>query len=382
MKASPLRVFAAFCMLVAGIGVLALTGRNVNAGRRDFICYWAAGQQLIHGANPYDGAATYALELGSAHDLSFTGIMRNPPEALFLALPLGLVGRDTGFDLWLIALLASLVVSIHMIWALHGRPENSLHLFGYYFPPAMACLLAGQLGIFMLFGVVLFLFFQKSRPFLAGAALLLCAMKPHLFLPCGIVLVVWVVFRKAYRILAGFCVALFAACALVFCFDQHAWSQYSQMASAQGLMNEVAPVTLSKLFRLFVDWRAVWLQFLPQAGACAWALWYSWTRRARWDWMDQGMLVLLVSALCTPYAWFLDEAILLPAVLAGIYRADASQRSLLPIGLFAGVAFAEIFAAALPITSWYYLWTVPAWIAWYLYATGKRPTLHAGLAGI
>src|ERR1035441_5485091 len=87
MKASPLRVFAAFCMLVAGIGVLALTGRNVNAGRRDFICYWAAGQQLIHGANPYDGAATYALELGSAHDLSFTGIMRNPPEALFLALP-------------------------------------------------------------------------------------------------------------------------------------------------------------------------------------------------------------------------------------------------------------------------------------------------------
>jgi hypothetical protein len=380
MKASPLRVFAAFCMLVAAIGVLALMVGNVSVGKRDFISYWAAGQQLIHGANPYDGAATYALELGLGHDLSAPIILRNPPEALFLALPLGLVGRHTGFALWLIALLASLVASIRMIWALHGRPENSLHLFAYYFPPAMACLMAGQLGIFMLFGVVLFLFFHKSRPFLAGAALLLCAVKPHLFLPCGIVLIVWVVFRKAYRILAGFCVALLAACALVFCFDQHAWSQYSQMASTPGLMNEIAPVTLSKLFRLFVDWHAVWLQFLPQAGACAWALWYSWTRRARWDWMDQGMLVLLVSALCTPYAWFTDEAMLLPAVLAGIYRADASQRSLLPFGLFAGVAFAEAFAA-LPITSWYYLWTVPAWIAWYLYATGERPTLRAGLPG-
>jgi hypothetical protein len=78
--------------------------------------------------------------------------------------------------------------------------------------------------------------------------------------------------------------------------------------------------------------------------------------------MDQGMLVLLVSALCTPYAWFTDEAMLLPAVLAGIYRAEASRRSLLPFGLFAGAAIVEV-SALVPITSWYYLWTVPAWIA-------------------
>lgn len=380
MKASPWRVLASLCMLVAGICVLALIVKSDSAGRRDFIGYWAAGQQLIHGANPYDGTTVYSLELASGYDLSSPLIMRNPPEALFLALPLGLVSRNTGIVLWLIALLASLVASIRMLWTLHGRPKNSLHLFGYYFPPVMVCLMAGQLGIFMLFGVVLFLFFHKSRPFLAGAALLLCAVKPHLFLPCGIVLILWVVFQKAYRILAGFCVALLAVCALVFCFDPHAWSQYSQMANASGVMNEVAPVTLSRLFRLLVDRNAVWLQFLPQAAACSWALWYSWTRRARWDWMDQGLLVLLVSALCTPYAWFTDEAMLLPAVLAGIYRAEDSHRSLLPFALFAGVAIVEAFAVV-PITSWYYLWTVPAWIAWYLYATGKRPGLYASLSG-
>jgi Glycosyltransferase family 87 len=376
MKASPWRILAAFCLVVAGIGVLTLIARNDNAGRRDFIGYWAAGQQLIHGANPYDATAVYALELSSGYDLSSPLIMRNPPEALFLALPLGLVGRNTGIVLWLIALLASLVASIRMLWALHGRPENSLHLFGYYFPPVIVCLMAGQLGILMLFGVVLFLFFHKSRPFLAGAALLLCAVKPHLFLPCGIVLIVWVVYRRAYRVLAGFAVALLAVCALVFLFDPHAWSQYSQMARASGAMNEVAPVTLSRLFRVFVDRNALWLQFLPQAAGCAWSLWYFWTRRARWDWMNQGLLVLLVSALCTPYAWFTDEAMLLPAVLAGVYCAEDSGRSLLPFGLFAGVAIVEAFAVV-PITSWYYLWTVPAWIAWYLYATGKRPGIHA-----
>jgi hypothetical protein len=264
MKASPLRVFAAFCIVVAGIGYLALIVKNNIAGKRDFISYWAAGQQLIHGANPYDGAAIYALELTSGYDPRYSPlILRNPPQALFLTLPLGLVGRNTGIVLWFIALLASLAASVRMIWALHGCPKNVLHLFGCFFPPVIACLMAGQLGIFILLGVVLFLFFHKSRPFLAGAALLLCAVKPHLFLPYGIVLIVWVVFRKPYRILVGFCVALFAACALVFCFDPHAWSQYSQMASASRVLNEVAPVTLSRLFRLLIDRDAIWLQFVP-----------------------------------------------------------------------------------------------------------------------
>jgi len=127
---------------------------------------------------------------------------------------------------------------------------------------------------------------------------------------------------------------------------------------------------------LLVHGHAVWLQFLPEGAGCVWALWYFWTRRTRWDWMDHGLLVLLVSAACTPYAWFTDESMLLPAIMAGVYRADESGRSLLPFGLFAGAAMMEVFAE-IPITSAYYLWTVPAWIAWYLYATGSKEQRHA-----
>jgi hypothetical protein len=135
-------------------------------------------------------------------------------------------------------------------------------------------------------------------------------------------------------------------------------------------MDEIVP-TLSEVFRLLVHRDAVWLQFLPQAAGCGWALWYFWTRRSRWSWMDQGLLLLLVSVLCAPYALLTDEAMLLPAVLAGIYRADDSGRSLLPFGLVAGVAMIEVFAK-IPMTSVFYLWTVPAWLAWYLYATGNK----------
>lgn len=374
MKTSPLRVIAAFCLVVVGIGILVLIAKTNNAGQRDFIGYWAAGQQLIHGANPYDSAAILRLEHSTGYALSSPDIMRNPPVAFFLALPLGFVGANTGFILWMLVLLACLVASIRMLWTLNGRPANRLHLLGYCFAPVMECLMAGQLGIFLLMGIVLFLYFYKSRPFLAGAALLPCALKPHLFLPFAIVLLLWAVSRKAYRILAGFSVTLLASCALALCFDIHAWSQYSQMMRTTGVF-DIWVTTLSATFRFLVDRNAVWVQFIPEAAGCLWALWYFWTRRARWDWMDQGLLVLLVSALCTPYGWFTDEAMLLPAVLAGIYRAEASGRSLLPFGLFAGVAMIEVFAE-IPIVSPYYLWTVPAWIAWYLYATGNKGKLN------
>jgi hypothetical protein len=253
---------------------------------------------------------------------------------------------------------------------MYGRPDNRLHLLGYCFAPVMECLMAGQLGIFLLLGMTLFLRFHKSYPFLAGAALLLCTIKPHLFLPFGIVLLLWIVGRRAYRILAGIFTSLLASCVLAFCFDPHAWSQYSQMIRTSGIMGEIVP-TLSECLRLLLHRDAVWLQFLPQAVSCGWALWYFWTRRSRWNWMDQGLLLLTVSVLCAPYALLTDEAVLLPVVLAGVYRAYGSGRSLLPFGLVAGAAMIEVFAE-IPISSLFYVWTALAWLAWYLYATANN----------
>jgi Glycosyltransferase family 87 len=374
LKKSPLRALAAagiiavgFC-LVAGIYFVGLS--NKNAAERDFIEYWAVGQQLTHGANPYDFQAVRRLEdsAGRPH-ANYLLMMRNPPVAFFLAWPLGLVSPKTGLILWLLALLACLSASIWILWILHGRPDNRFHLLGYLFAPSLACLMAGQLGIFLLLGVVLFLCFHQSRPFLAGAALLPCALKPQLFLPLAVALILWALTRKAYSVLAGFTVTLFATCALSFCLDSHAWSQYSQMMRLGGALNEPVPV-LSVSFRFLLDRNAVWLQFVPETAACVWAFWYFWTRRDRWSWTDHGLLLLLVSVMCTPFGWFTDESILLPAVLAGLYRAVDSRRSLVPLALIAGIALIEALAAV-QITSPYYLWTTPAWLAWYLYATGR-----------
>lgn len=380
------RGVAAACIVAAGFlfvaAILSVSVANANPAGRDFIEYWAAEQLLVHDGNPYDAVGMLRTERAEGFDLWRPEFWYSPPMALVLALPLGFVSAKTGLFLWLLVHFACLSASIWIIWLLNGRVNTLLPLFGFLFAPVHVCLQAGQISIFFLLGVVLFLYFHESRPFLAGVSLLPCALKPHLFLPFAVVLLLWMVCRKTYWILAGSLAAVAAGCAVTLCFDRHAWSQYSHLMRTDGMLNEFV-ATLSVSLRFLVDRNAVWLQFVPVAAACGWAGWYFWTRRERWNWMDQGLLLLLVSGVCAPYGWLFDESVLLPAVLTGVFRARESGRSLVPIALIAGAALVEL-NTSVSIMSRAYLWTTPAWLAWYLYATRKKeaPSPAPALQGL
>lgn len=370
----PLRVFAAAGIVAAGlcfVVAMYMVGlSDKNAAGRDFISYWAAGQLLVHGHNPYDFQAARNLELAAGKDPAEPLLMmRNPPVAFFIALPLGLVSPKTALILWLLVLLGGQSVAILLIWRMNGSPDSRYHLLGYAFAPALACFQAGQFGIFLLLGVVLFLYFHRTRPFLAGAALLLCSLKPHLFFPFGIALLLWSISARTWRILAGMAAALAASCALSYALDPNAWAQYSFMMHQGGALDEAVPA-LSVYFRILIDRPLVWLQFVPEGAACLWAAWYFLTRRTRWNWLDHGLVLLLVGAMCTPFGWLTDESMLLPAVLAGVYCALAAHRSLWPIAIAAAAALLEFFYGPKITTPWF-LWTTPAWLCWYLYATGR-----------
>jgi hypothetical protein len=355
---------AAACMLAVGICILAFAMSGSNAANRDFISYWAAGHQLVHHANPYDGAEIPRLEHAAGTD-GRPYFMRNPPTSFFMALPLGFVGARIGAVLWSLALIASLVFSIRTLWILNGRPAGRVHLVGYCFAPVLACLLAGQVGIFLLLGVVLFLRFHESSPALAGASLLLlCGLKPHLFLPFAVALCAWAIHRHAYRLMLGACGALLAALCLGFALDPHGWSHYATMAAHARMQNEFIP-TLSLMFRLLIHRQSIWLQFVPTAVACAWAVWFFLKHRAHWDWMEHGSLLLLISVTAAPYAWFSDEAVLLPAILFALFSRMRSGRSMIPFSIVMGLALIEVLAGV-EMTTGFYLWTAPAWLALWL----------------
>lgn len=357
-------VFTAF---VLGLCLLLLTGSR-PAGR-DIVSFWAAGRQIVAHANPYDSAATLKIEESAGYTSKIEGyIMRNPPYALCLVMPLGLFALHTANLLWSLLLMAALALSVHLLWIIEGRPRSKLHYLGYSFGPALLCILGGQIALFALLGLVLFLRYNESRPFVAGLALWLCALKPHLFLPFLAVLLLWIILRRQYSLLAGALLALTSSSLLAWHFDPQVWSHYTQLLHSPLIEHEFIPC-LAMALRFAIHRQALWLQYVPAAIACIWAIHFYWWRRDQWDWMQHGALLMLVSLLVSPYSWITDQSLLVPALLVGAYR--ATTRAQLGVVLLASVFIEITPVMGKDLHSPLYLWTTPLWLAWFLYVSAK-----------
>ncbi len=336
------------------------------AGSRDFVVYWATGQRLAHHANPFDTAAMGQLE----HAAGFTGkgsyFMRNPPWSLPLALPLGYMSARVAALPWSLLMLGLLVLSVRLLWKMFGRAGTHIEWLGYCFPPALICVVAGQTAILLLTGLVLFLRLHRSRPFWAGVSLWLCTLKPHLFLPWAVVLLLWIVVSRAYRILAGAAAALAASCALTAIIDPAAWSQYMHWADRSGITQEFMPC-FSVWLRNLINPAAHWLVFVLPAVGCVWALAYFWPRRHAWDWMEHGNLVMLVSILVAPYCWLWDHSLAIPALLYGASRTQ-SRKVLAALAVLLIVLELQPFVFQVGLNSKLFLWPAVAWIVWYVVA--------------
>ena len=367
-KIAAASIVAAGACLVTGVYVIGTSDKS--ATECDFIQYWAAERQLIRGANPYDIEEILHLEQATGMQDSVPKISLSPPVAFFFALPLGYLRAKTALILWQLILLGTTGVSAGLLWMIYGRRQTRLHLLAFAFPPTLSCLMAGQLGTFFLFGIVLFLYLHKSRPWLAGVALMPCALKPHLFLPCIVVLALWSAMRRQPGVIGGFLLALAASCGLTLSVDTSIWSQYRLLMQSAHMMDVFLP-TVGVALRFAIDRQDKWIEFVPAALGCAWSAWFYWTRRECWEWTDQGMLVLLVSVACSPYSWFSDQALLFPAVLAGMFAAGKGVWRWVLLGLIAA-ACAPGLIFAIPLPSPYYVWTAVAWLVWYLLATWHR----------
>jgi hypothetical protein len=209
---------------------------------------------------------------------------------------------------------------------------------------------------------------NESMSFRAGVALSLCAVKPHLFLPFGVVLLAWIVMRKRWVILGGAIAALAVESLIAMLFHHAIWAHYHAAMRSQQIVDEFVP-TLGVGLRFLVDKRAMWLEFVPAAVGSAWALWYFWRNREGWDWRTHGSLVMLVSLVAAPYAWFTDQVVVLPAILFALTRPGGPRKGSVTL------LMALMSAAAVDMMMTRSLFFKPdmvlaaAWLLWYLYAT-------------
>lgn len=362
----------AFCTLsfaftTAGI-LYSLLAKNA-AGQRDFVEYWAAGQQLAHHSNPYDSDGLLRVERTAGFPSDQPAmIMANAPVVLAFVAPLGYLSPLPAELLWCSLLLAGLIASVWAIRRLHGRPATTLDLLAYFFAPALCCLLTGQMSMLVLVGLAFFLLWNSSHPILAGCALALFMLKPHLLLPFGAVLLIWAVQTRRYRLLAGAVLTLMVATGAGFALDPHAIADYRHMM-ALARVDKIPMPCLSSALRRAVAPNAMWLQYLPAALSCIWAVVYYRRHRSHWDWASHGSLLALVSLAVAPYSWFTDQVIVVPALLHPLYT-TRSRTLVAVLALASAIVQLSIFGGGTRMLhSPWLLITAPFWLAWYLLAT-------------
>jgi hypothetical protein len=352
------RIAAAALLTIVGIAVLAAIGSQTNTN--DFVEYWSAGKLFVHGADPYSAPAILALEKSRGFTPDDPLIMLNPPWALFMVVPLGFFPALGALIVWILATAGCVLASILLL----DVPAN-YRTPAFLFAPVLVSFTMEQSSPFLLLGFALFLRFHRDRPFLAGASLLLMAIKPHLFLVFWAVLLMDCLYRRRFAILAGLAVALASSSAFAMLIVPHVWQDYIAVIRTSTLAQNLF-VTLPMLFRILIDARIAWLALVPACVAILWGAVYYWRKRANWDWRREGMLVMLVAILTSPYGWISDQAVLLPVVLSALLTGPRkfSMEILIALNCAALLAFCVTVQAR--------TWLPLVWFAWYLYAVKPR----------
>jgi hypothetical protein len=349
-----------------------------RATARDSVAYWAAARLLINRQNPYDYDTVLDIERKQGYGANKPLVLRTPPWSLFLIVALGLIAPIWAWFTWLVMSIACLVLGMRVCRKLYDDqnsvPQPLFSLVGYTFAPIPACLVSGQMGLVLMLGLVLFLWWEARRPFLAGAALILPFAKPHLLSLFWLVLLLWGIVGKKREIALGFAASFAVVTAIAMFFDPQIFQHYRQMLHTASIENEFIPA-LSGMIRLLFFRRFFWVQFIPMILALIWCLGFAYPRLSVWNWREHGPALFVVSVLTTPYTWLADESILLPAIMqATVFAYHArgtmkchSEIALLLIAALNGLLLL-ILRFKIPFATGIYFWSSLVWFVFYFYS--------------
>ena len=353
-------------------------GIRQNVARRDSIQYWAGANLLINHHNPYDIDKVFELERLQGYEGDRPLVIRTPPWSLFMFLPFGVLSAFWAWALWIILSLICLITAMRSCWNIFAAESGARRVFtlaGYIFAPVPACLVAGQMGLLLLLGIILFMKYESRRPFLAGAALILPFAKPHLLALFWLVLLLWIIAYKKFAVLAGLAAAFVLANLLALGLDHRVFQDYRDFLPRAAIAHEFIPAVSGVIRALFFH-RMFWVQFVPLAVALLWSLRYFLKKRETWDWRYHGLILMVVSVLTTPYAWLSDEVVLLPAILQATLWIYSSRHTLRIRDRLAIFGFCSLNALLLlilyfkiPFSTGIYLWSSLVWFGGYIYAS-------------
>jgi hypothetical protein len=359
----------AVLLLVVCLGLLSAALAR-NAANRDFICYWSSAKLLLSHGNPYSGPAVMAVENAAGGGYREPFIMRNPPWALFVVAPLGLFSARAGAFLWVLTLIGLGLLAIKCL----RLGTNPPPLVVFLFAPLIGCAMAGQTSILLLAGIAFFFKYHQERPVWSGLALLMPAMKPHLFLLLWPVILIECARRKNWKLLAAFGAGLAAAAMFPLLFDAHIWPDYLHAIRSEHIEGQYL-ANVSFLLRWMVPGHPVWVQTVPEVVGLALGARYYWRRRLMWNWRVDGAALLVVSTMVSPYSWPFDQLLMIPAI-QHICSVRPGRRWAPWLAVVNAVVVLLLLMTT-PLSSPVYAWSATACLIWYVWARHK-----AGLSGV
>ena len=292
----------------------------------DYMQYHSAGRATLAGQNPYDGRVLYPLQREIGTSLDDPVMMWNPPWTLPLALPLGAVHWRVGQLVWFALNFAAAVGSAWILWRIYRGPRERQWLavaLALGFAPTLFLLLLGQISGLLLLGLTGFLWATRNQRFaLAGCFAALTAIKPHLFAPFALLLVLEAIHNRPFRrtiFAGGFTLVLFGLIPLA--WNPDVWSQYREAtgagaAASHNTIRDWVHPTLGYAIRQALPGEPFRAMFLPLLAVLPLVAFYWYRRRATWNWADELPRVVIASLLAAPYgAWGFDLVVLLIPVV-------------------------------------------------------------------
>jgi len=337
----------------------------------DFAVYWAAGRLNASGQNPYDVEPLLELQrqIGrSVEELPPETVrMWNPPWALVLFTPFGMLPYPLARALWFLLQMSALAWSAEQLWLLAGgSPKYRLPvwLLVLSFGPTLQSLKAGQGSPLLLFALLAFLsLVRQQRGWAAGAAISLLLLKPQV---CYLVLagiVLQAIRSRRWTLIAGLVGVILGTILLTALMNPIALSG-GVRALLDNPAKEQATPTLGAWLRFFFGTGQTWLQFLPPVLGLLWLLWDILRRPTGERWGDDLPRWVLVSLLTMPFGWVHDHIVALVALVpAGLYL---GWRPRVPLWWGLWVPYIAVNAGLLfiGIYQFWYIWLAPFWLLW------------------
>jgi Glycosyltransferase family 87 len=352
---------------------------TLRAPQGDFITYWAAGHLFLTHGDPFSPAATFAIEKSYGWTLPQPYVTFCPPWALPIMSVMALLTFHAAHSLWFAISLVLNATSAIALWSYFGgesRKSWIAILLCLTFLPMGGAELLGQITPLILFSLTAFLWLlRRDCYFAAGFVLIGVGPKPHLLFLVALAILFWTIQKRAWTLLVGAAVSYSIFTAAAFTYNPASLGYLHETYGAAMDISCGIGGALRSVFGL----QHLWLQFLPSVIGAAWFLFYWAKHRHHWDWQEHLPLLLIVSVCTSPYCWYHDFILILPALVALAVRGAYRSGTLLAVYLL-------LQAVIIVTVQWSVAWMCVfslAWIVLYRFAVASRssvPTTPPGNA--